>query len=107
MLQKKCQKRVEPGLDRNHQQIMASHAHLDRETSAWLFSERLNYKGGKRRSIQTVVQSQKAATVGKRMSPNQDVCKDTARSWIALFTTPLCKRLGCPARRAPYLLSAR
>jgi len=46
---------------------MASHAwHLDHKTSVWLFSERLYYKGRKRRSIQTVVQSKKAA---------QDWCK--------------------------------
>ena len=39
------------------------------------------------------------------MSPNQEVCKDTVRSWIALFTTPLCIRLECASCRAPYLLS--
>ena len=61
--------------------------------------------GRKRRSIQTVVQSKKAATIGERMSPNEKVCKDTARSWIALFTTPLCIRLECSSCRAPYLLS--
>src|SRR5439155_20815416 len=41
-------------------------------------------------SIQTVVQGQKAATIRRCMSSNQEVCKNTTRPHIALLTPTFC-----------------
>src|SRR5437870_10320484 len=55
-------------------------------------------------SIQTVVQGQKAATIRRCMSSNQEVCKNTTRPHIALLTPTFCVGLESSSRRSPHLL---
>src|SRR2546430_7412141 len=55
-------------------------------------------------SIQTLVQGQKAATIRRCMSSNQEVCKNTTRPHIALLTPTFCVGLESSSCRSPHLL---